>query len=352
MMNTNTFPHDQEAGCCDAAIADHLPDACSNDIREQKLIRRQNKDGRGPIQRFVDREHILIIACVVIGVFMNFTEGQYVLYPFKIFSTWVHEMCHGLAAILTGGYIAKLNIFPDGSGLAYTATYSDWKRGFVASAGYPGTAVTGCLLLLFRRTTLGPTIGTIGLGVCMVLSAILWVRGLFGVLMISGGGLLLILLAWKLPAILLDHLYNFLAATCCLNAVESIHDLFSANGFMVNGESTSRTDAQSVAEIWGGDYRIWAGFWFGLSIAMTIVGIVFAFDAKETWCFKAKSYHHEPQEANVTAVDHDWVDTGYAFNELDYEAAQHPQSSSQGRNEFFNFSLFDKKKGQTRAQIY
>jgi hypothetical protein len=276
-------------GCCESAI-DQLPDACANDDREQTLIQNQQKhgsDGRSRIKRFFDRERKLIFACVVVGIALNFTEGRYILYPFMIFSTWVHEMCHGLAAILCGGYIAKINVFPDGSGLAYTAVNTGWKKAFVASAGYPGTAVTGCLLLLSRRTTLGPTIGTIGIGFCMMLTCILWVRGLFGVLIILGEGLVLVLFGWKLPANYLDTLYNFLAATCCLNAVESIHDLFASGSYTVGGETVTSSDAHSVAEKWGMDYRFWAILWLCMSLVLTLIGIVFALDAKQVSWFKS-----------------------------------------------------------------
>ena len=51
-------------------------------------------------------------------------------------------MCHGIAAILVGGGIQKILVYPDTSGLAYTYTDgSNFKRGFVASGGYTGTAV-------------------------------------------------------------------------------------------------------------------------------------------------------------------------------------------------------------------
>lgn len=279
---------ERKGGFCDSAL-DQMPDACTNDDREQQLIQRQQKDGRSWIRRFIDRERNLLIACTVLAVALNFTEGRYILYPFMIFSTWIHEMCHGIAAILTGGYISKVVVFADGSGLAYTATSSDWERGFVASAGYPGTAVMGCLLLLFRRTTLGPTIGTIGIGVFMILTCILWVRGTFGVVVLLLEGIALVILGWKLPATLLDHLYNFLAATCCMNSVESIHDLFAVGSYTVGGEVVESSDAHTVADKWGMDYRFWAFLWLGMSFVSALVGIVFAFDAKEISCLKGKT---------------------------------------------------------------
>ena len=43
------------------------------------------------------------------------------LYPFTLLGTWVHEMGHGLGALLCGGRFDRLEIFEDASGLAFTA---------------------------------------------------------------------------------------------------------------------------------------------------------------------------------------------------------------------------------------
>ena len=258
-----------------------LPDACGNEEHGQKLVERQRRDDhRNMFQRAIDRDRNLIIACVILVVLMNISTGRYLLYPFMIFSTWVHEMCHGIAAIMMGGYISRLEIFKDGGGFAITAVGDvNWRIGFISSAGYPGTSFTGCLLLLFRRTTLGPTIGTIGLGLALLLSCALYVRNWFGFFMLSGEGVFLLLSAWLLPAVWLDNLYNFLAATCCLNGVDSIQDLFASSQGYVNGELV-QSDAHSVAERWGFDYRFWAMVWLIMSFVAFVIGIVFARDAR------------------------------------------------------------------------
>ncbi len=258
-----------------------LPDACGNEIHEQKLIERQRRDdNRNIFQRAIERDRNLIIACAILIVLMNISTGRYLLYPFMIFSTWVHEMCHAIAALLMGGEVYRLEIFRDGSGFAVSGVSGGaWRRGFVSSAGYPGTSVTGCLLLLFRRTTLGPTIGTIALGVALIISCAVYVRNWFGFLALTGEGIFLLLAAWLLPAVWLDNLYNFLAATCCLNAVDSIQDLFASSQGYVNGEEM-QSDAHSVAEKWGFDYRFWAMTWLITSFVAFVIGIVFARDAR------------------------------------------------------------------------
>lgn len=283
--NPNAYADDQ--GECGA-----MPDACGNVEREERLLERQRTKSQrfregdmtnhSRFELFISRERTLIIACLALCFLLNWSTGRYILYPFKIFSTWIHEMCHGIAALLVGGSIYKLKIFPDGSGLATTAGGSTtFRRGFIASAGYQGTSVTGCLLLLFRRTTLGPTVGTIGMGLAMALSVLLYVRNQFGMWFLGFEAFVLVVGGWLLPAAILDHLYSFLAATCCLNAVESIDDLFAPGSYYVGGEEVTSSDAHTVSEVWGGDYRTWASFWFAQALVLTALGIIFARNARE-----------------------------------------------------------------------
>lgn len=297
----NVSQHEKTVQCSIDCADGALPDACGNDVREERLLQRQTRQQQQSwITFFVKRERYLLVAGLVLVLSMNTSTGRYVLYPFKIFSTWVHEMCHGVAAILSGGYIAKLQIFPDGSGLATTASQ---HRGFVAAGGYPGTSVTGGILLLFRRTTLGPTIGTIGLGSALLLSVLLYVRNQWGMVALTLEGVILVLCGWKLPAALLDHLYSFLALTVSLNAIENIRDLYGSNEGYVNGQLRD-TDAHTVAEYRGGDYRIWATRWLLLSIAMTAFGVFFARNARSLPWIASNSHHGDSSQQRVINNTH------------------------------------------------
>lgn len=217
------------------------------------------------------RDGRLLLITLGIIVCMNIPIVKWILYPFTIFSTWIHELCHGLAAVMAGGTTSKLLIFPDTSGLAYTA--SSW-RGFVASAGYQGTAVIGFLLLIIRRTKRGPRTGTMVIACAMLLSCILWIRNVFGFIFIFCMGLVLAGLAWKLPSTHIRNLYMVLAVTCSLNAITSVHDLFGSNT-VVNGKSSS-TDAHTMAELTSTSYVVWAVLWLVLACVLTLMGILFA----------------------------------------------------------------------------
>lgn len=221
------------------------------------------------------RDGRLLLITVGILIVMNIPVIKWALYPFEIFCTWIHELCHGLAALMLGGTIVKLEIFPDTSGLATYSNLRNWDyRWFVSSAGYQGTAVTGFFLLIFRRTKRGPRTGTMAIAGAMLLSACLWVRNVFGFCFVFGIGILLAVLAYFLPSSHIRSLYVCLAATTALNAITSIHDLFAYTMY-INGEA-AQTDAHTMAELVGGSSITWAVFWFCLAILLTLLGIVFA----------------------------------------------------------------------------
>jgi hypothetical protein len=126
----------------------------------------------------------------------------------------------------------------------------------------------------------------------------MWVRNAWGLGVLLAEGIVLMLLGWKLPAHFLDTLYSFLGATCCLNAVESLHGLFAAEEYYVGGEIVTTSDAHTVAEKWGMDYRFWAILWLSMSIALTVLSIFFAFNAKENRWFKGKNQQQQQNNTN------------------------------------------------------
>lgn len=223
---------------------------------------------------FLKHDRRLLIITLLIIVFINVPFLRWIVYPFTIFSTYIHEVCHGMAAIFVGGAIQKILLYPDGSGLAYTYTMGTKSQGFVASAGYQGTAAVGCFFLLFRRTKRGPRAGMMALGIFMILTVILWIRSVFGILIVSGMSVLFCLAAWKLPTGRIRDLYTSIAVTTVLNAITSVQALYGSN-FVVNGQASS-TDAHTMAEIVGGSRILWATIWLLLAIVLTLVGLVFA----------------------------------------------------------------------------
>uniref|UniRef100_A0A6V2BML0 Uncharacterized protein n=1 Tax=Ditylum brightwellii TaxID=49249 RepID=A0A6V2BML0_9STRA len=226
----------------------------------------------------LERDTRLLRASLLLILLLNIPYGRYILYPFLIFSTWVHEMCHGIAAIMIGGQVEWLNVYPDGSGLAYTMIPDlVYNRAFVAGAGYQGTAVAGGIMLMFRRTVRGPRIGCGLIGIVMLLSCFLWVRNIFGLGALIPMGVALVLSGVCLPKFWIGELYALVAATCCLNAITSIQVLFGTTESSIGGVVRA-SDATTMEELFLVPYWIWATIWLCLALVMTIIGIVVVVD--------------------------------------------------------------------------
>mmetsp|Transcript_20399 Transcript_20399/g.29509 ORF Transcript_20399/g.29509 Transcript_20399/m.29509 type:complete len:318 (+) Transcript_20399:147-1100(+) len=271
---------------------------------------RQQKSGYNPspssssssLDRFkalLWNERRLLASIGLLLLCLNIPWGRYILYPFMMFSIWTHEMCHGIAAILAGGTCKEIYLYPDGSGYCTYNLGGDrlytLRQAFIGSAGYCGTAYTGAILLLFRKTRRGPKIGTLFLGGTILLSCLLWVRNRFGLLCMIPMGIVLLLCGLLIPtntntpvesttssstrldgAGVLGTIYTFLAAACCLNAMEYIHSNFRNSDIWDGRTENNATDAMDVAELLGGTYFMWMLIWYIQAIIMLLIGVVFA----------------------------------------------------------------------------
>lgn len=94
-------------------------------------------------------QKILVWACVAALAIWMVTPLRFLLLPLVYFNTHVHELCHALATVLTGGKVAFVEVFADGSGVTQTRGGSAL---LISSAGYVGSAIVGGFLVYFSRT--------------------------------------------------------------------------------------------------------------------------------------------------------------------------------------------------------
>lgn len=257
----------------EAATASTQPNETSTDYQSHTQKARHTTWAEFWRNSFARDGRTILITLLVLVV-MNIPYIKWSMYPFTVFSTWIHELCHGLAALMAGGTIVKLELFPDTSGLA-TYTLPNDRFAFVTSAGYQGTAVIGMFLLTIRRTKRGPRTGTLLIALMMLISVILWVRNAFGIIFILGMATLLVVAAIWFNSLWIRNLYVLMAVTCALNAITSVRVLFGDKG-QVNGQDVV-SDAQAMADLTKGASRtMWALIWFCLALGLAFFGLVFA----------------------------------------------------------------------------
>lgn len=195
-------------------------------------------------------------------------------YPFRLLITIVHELSHGLAALITGGSFIRFVIFSDGSGLAYTT--GGWRL-LVIPAGYLGVALFGAVLIMLGRNHRWSRIAMAIIGLVMILFTLRYgIPSIFSDHMLGGvlttvsgvffGGLFL-LIAFKASSRWIVFLLNFIAIQAGLTAFS---DIVTVIGLSMPFLTPARSDAQSMADLTLIPAVVWALVW--AAVAFLLIG--------------------------------------------------------------------------------
>ncbi|MBN1220227.1 MAG: M50 family metallopeptidase [Anaerolineae bacterium] len=195
-------------------------------------------------------------------------------YPFRLLLTIVHELSHGLAALLTGGDFINFVVHPNGAGLAHTA--GGWRL-VVIPAGYLGVVLFGAVLILLGRSHRWGRIvlGSIGVGM-ILLSMRYGIPSIFSGYILSGilttfsgvifGGLF-IWVALKAAPGWIIFLLHLIAMQAVLTAFA---DLFGLIGLSARFLNMPENDARSMAELTFIPAIVWAVLW--AIVAVVLIG--------------------------------------------------------------------------------
>ena len=206
---------------------------------------------------------LLASALSVVVSFVPF--ASLLLYPLRLFVTFIHEGSHALAAILTGGQAHQIAVMPDASGVTLT---SGGFAPLIVMAGYVGaSAYGGAMLTLARRPGAARTVlGTSGIVIALV--DLLLVPNVFQNPFGLGWGIAiaasLLLAAKRLPAGAAELTAMFLGVQCVVN---SLYDLRTLVGLstLVNGPVS---DAVLMSQIFPLPPIVWAVLWGTLSLVI------------------------------------------------------------------------------------
>ncbi|MGQ9629977.1 MAG: M50 family metallopeptidase [bacterium] len=185
----------------------------------------------------------------------------FVLYPFKIFVTFIHEASHGIAAIITGGNLVEFAMYPDTGGYAIS---QGGNRFIVASAGYLGSSLFGGLMILgaSKRNWEKPILFSLGCSVAIL--TILFLRNWFGIMWGAIIAIFLLGAAIKGRGAVLSFFVNFLAIQSGLYALYDINTLFAIS----LRHRSAETDALTLQRLTHIPAVFWAILWGAISIAI------------------------------------------------------------------------------------
>lgn len=203
----------------------------------------------------------------------NLPYGEYGVYPFKVFATWLHEFCHGLVMMLTGAGFDYLELFPDTSGIAQAKRSAGViSRAIIASSGYMGASTCGALLLVLAVRPRWAKNVLIFLGVVLAATAFIWIRstndfGFTSTLLFSVA--CLVLGAFAGPTIQLNAA-TFLGVQSTLHCLLDIRVLFRPT-LLINGVVVGQSDAHNMAQFSFGTPTFWSATWLVFSLLCFLI---------------------------------------------------------------------------------
>lgn len=205
---------------------------------------------------------------LVIAVWL-LSQAPAVQIPINFMGTWVHELGHGLGALVSGGEFDRMIISRDFSGVAYTATYGPGGRMIVLIAGLLAPALAGAFMLIlvrgFGRSSWALTL----LSLSLLVSGTIWAGDMFTRLTVLGTGVLILLIALKGPSAIRAILAQIIAISFAISAVAHIDYFFMRGG--QSGGQPIVSDTTVLSDLTGLPHLMLAGIITFLSLLILFI---------------------------------------------------------------------------------
>jgi len=213
---------------------------------------------------------LLLASLVTLGLwYMPYSD--YLLYPLRLFVTFIHESGHAFAALISGGDVKSLQIHTDGSGVTMTSE-PFWSIWLVLSGGYLGTTLFGASMLQVGRFSHVRNVGKTTLYLIagyLALVTLLWGHNPFtlvaGIVLSAG----LFALARFSPPRVAEFLAAFLAVQCCLNALGDLRILLQITS---SGQGPDN-DALFMSQHYLLPPIFWALLWSAMALGMLTLSL-------------------------------------------------------------------------------
>jgi len=181
----------------------------------------------------------------------------------RMLVTICHESGHALVAVLVERRLSGVRVHSDTSGLTVSRGRQNGP-GMVATlfAGYPAPAVVGLGLAWLAGT--GHASGVLWLLVLLAAVLLVWIRNLYGALVVIAAGVAVALASWYSPPIVLGWIATGLAWLFLLAAPRPVLELLRRH--------SPGSDAAQLAGLTHVHRYVWSLLWLALTIAALVAG--------------------------------------------------------------------------------
>ncbi len=213
--------------------------------------------------------------CIAAGLtlLLYFVPALHIIaYPFMLLSTLVHEMGHGLTAMLLGGHFHSFQLWPDGSGVAvFSGNFGRFTSALIAAGGLLGPSITAAIFFNALATPRRAQICLGIFGVLCIVAIVFLVRNLFGIVFVAVIAALCLLFAFGKPKQHAQVALAFLAAQLALSVFSRMDYLFTPVAQTSAGAMPS--DVTQMAQALWLPYWFWGGLLAVFSVLVLVMGV-------------------------------------------------------------------------------
>lgn len=175
-------------------------------------------------------------------------------YPFMLLSTLVHEVSHGLVAMVVGGHFNSFKMWADGSGVAnISGHFGRLSQALIAAGGLMGPAIFASLF--FLALSKGMARGMLAaFGIALLLLDVFFVRNLFGIVFVLLLSALCLYVSFGPKKAYAQLTLGFFASQLSLAVFSRADYLFTKVALTESGPMPS-----DVAQI---EQALWLPYWF------------------------------------------------------------------------------------------
>lgn len=190
--------------------------------------------------------------------------GWRILYPIRLFVTFLHEFGHALGAIVTGGDVLGVRIDPNAGG---TTTTTGGNRPVIIIGGYIGSAIFGNILFFIGAKSerlVKPVLALVI--VAMLATGFIWFNSVFTTAVLIGFSGALLFIGFKTR--FGDEVLMFLGLVSVIYIIQD------------TGTGPSSDLKQFEREMWL-PAKVWMFVWLGIALALIALNLKLMFGMKK-----------------------------------------------------------------------
>lgn len=207
-------------------------------------------------------------------ILLQLPLGRLVIYPFVILSTWFHEIGHGLAAIILNGDLLRIELYADGSGVAVHTPpqfLGNVGNAIVAISGPLFPPIVGFILFKISKNINIIRLLLLLLSLAILGSVIVWIRTLFGVIILLSISFIIILIALSKNNKIQFITLQLIGIQAFISVYLSLGYLFSRSGTV--NQSSFSSDTSVIEQNTFLPYWFWASTILIISVVLFVISI-------------------------------------------------------------------------------